>query len=416
MPNSLQTTSINDDTAECLDAISRVAAKRGIATYLVGGMVRDIVANRLNVASSPDITTIGDATDFASALVADIPNSHVISVSQFHTAKVRIGAVIIDIASARTDTYASWGALPRITFVNDIETDLSRRDFTMNAMATRLQPSGFSDLIDPFNGRADIADSMLRVIHDDSFREDSLRMLRGVRLVARYGYTFDTRTSELCRQSLDHLSLMIDASPERVFNEFKLWFQPHENLEAIIRSAVETGLLCAMGISVVCPHVSLNRIPSYASELQRFAAFAYNILDNFPEFLSTKLKMPSEWREAALDVASVQRVAQRCNKENVTDSQLYRSLIEINRQILQAIIWIECNPVSAERFADFQNRLRHVRTSLNGDDLIALGVKEGKMVGQLLDELLICRIRGEIASIEDECCYVIRHLIGLIGD
>ena len=412
MPVSLSTDSISDDKAKCLEAIARVAACRDIETFLVGGMVRDMVAGRAEIATSPDITTIGDAAALADALIADLPDCHLISVSQLHTAKVRIGAQTVDISSARTDTYEAWGALPRITLVDDIEADLSRRDFTVNAMAVRLQSSGLGELIDPYNGRADIADGTLRVIHDDSFREDPLRMLRGARLAARYGYTFETHTSELLRQSLSHLREMIETSPTRVFNEFRLWFKPHENLEVLTKIAMETGLLSALGVPVDLPNMSLNRVPPDASELQRFAAFVYNFSEEIAGRFVHKLKMPSEWRAVAQDATSIQRLAQRFKTERISDVQLHRTLINIDNQVLQATIPLECNVVATKRLEDFQKRLRHIRTSLGGNDLIALGVEQGPMVGQLLDELLERRIQGKITSVADERRHIIRRLSG----
>jgi len=405
---SLDNLRLPDASIHAIETIARAASNHGSKAYLVGGMVRDIIARLPKIATSPDVTIIGDAIKFAEALVLENADCSLISASQLHTVKVKIGSVTIDIASARTDLYEPWGSLPQITLVNDIESDLQRRDFTVNAMAIRLTPSGLGDFIDPFSGCADVTNGTLRTIHDDSFREDPLRMLRGARLAARYGYSFETHTSDLLQQSLDNLHLITETSPQRVFNEFRLWFQPYENLEAVAKIATETGLLSAIGIRVYIPdfYLSFGRLLAHASELQRFAAFAYEVPEELLDSLVNRLKMPSKWQAVASDAANMRRVAHLCIRQFVSDRQLYRWLIDIDNRVLQTIIQIERKPAARKPLERFENRLRHIRTALNGDDLIALGVPRGPMIGQMLEELLARRIYGYISTAEQEREYV----------
>ena len=142
-------------TGACLAQIARIASQKSIEIYLVGGMVRDMDSCRGNLLANPDLTVVGHAADFARTLAEEIENCAVVSTSQHQTAEVIIGGTTVDIASARTDIYDPPGSLPQITLVEDINADLLRRDYTVNAMALPISPDGFGTLIDPFDGRID---------------------------------------------------------------------------------------------------------------------------------------------------------------------------------------------------------------------------------------------------------------------
>src|SRR3954451_12905590 len=115
----------------------------GGAVYLVGGAVRDLLLGRGR--ADIDLVVIGAAADPAASLGAD-PMEH----ERFATAKVKLDGHEIDIATARTESYEAPGALPDVKPAGRIEDDLTRRDFTINAMALPLADD--AELIDPYNG------------------------------------------------------------------------------------------------------------------------------------------------------------------------------------------------------------------------------------------------------------------------
>ena len=398
---------LQEDLAGCLSTISRVAAATSDDIYLVGGMVRDLVAQRPEISTSPDISIIGDAEDFARTVVANTDCCQLVTVSQHHTAKLKFDQITIDIASARIDTYEPYGSLPKITLVEDIETDLSRRDFTINAMAMPIHPDGLGELIDPFGGRGDTNRGILRIIREDSFREDPLRMLRCVRLAARYDYRFESATAHALSDAHEDLRHMVERSPQRVFNEFSLWFTRQEKLDALLELANTTGLLDALGVDASFSQDSFRHMPTNAPDLERFAAFAYLLPPDTLTALPNRLSMPTDWAATAKHSSTARNDADRCRNTDVSDIDLYRSLMRVPDDVIRAAIAVEHSATVKTRFHDFRNRLRHVRADLNGDDLIALGVKRGPMVGKLLDELLTLRILGVISNAEEER----RHII-----
>ena len=409
---SLDDLRLPDASVHAIETIARTANKHGVNAYLVGGMVRDIVARLPKITTSPDVTVIGDAAKFAGALIEENVDCSLITASQLHTAKVKIGIVTIDIASARTDVYQPWGSLPQIMLVEDIETDLQRRDFTVNAMAIHLTPSGFRNLIDPHDGRNDVANTIMRVIRRDSFAEDSLRMLRGVRLAARYGYTFDAETANEIQRSLHHLENMCQASAQRVFNEFRLWFQPHENLDALTAIAAKHEILDIFVPNVDFRDGAFQQLSPDTTELERFAAFVYIAPMDVMTNLADKLRMPSDWRSIINDAGIARDTAARCQSGLVNDVELRRSLINVRNEVIRSAILVETDSNVSQRLIDFRDRLRPMRTALNGDDLISLGVERGPMIGQILDELLAARIEGSISNADEERDYVIRRLAG----
>ena len=408
----LDTRRLPDASIHAIETITRAASKHSIEVYLVGGVVRDLVAEFSRVTTSPDITIISEATKFAQALAVENADCSLISTSQHHTAKVKIGSVSIDIASARTDVYEPLGSLPRITLVNEIETDLRRRDFTVNAMAIHLKPTGFGDLIDPFNGRIDVANRVMRVVRENSFAEDPLRMLRGVRLAARYGFIFDSETAKEIQRSLHHLENMCDASPQRVFNEFRLWFKPREDLDALIAMATRFGMLNVLVPNADFQDGAFRHISPGATELERFAAFAYLAPMDAMIGLAKRLRMASDWCALIDDAGIARGVAESCRTERVSDVILRRSLIDIRDEVLSAAICVETDPDVSRRLGDFRDRLRPIQIAINGDDLIALGVERGPMIGQLLEELLVARIEGSISNADEERAYVMCRLSG----
>src|SRR5690606_36707619 len=107
----------------------------------------------------------------------------------------------VDLATTREEDYAHPGALPDVT-PRLLAQDQARRDFTINALALRLQPEP-QQLIDPFGGRDDLERKLLRVLHPLSFVEDSTRLLRGARLAGRLAVDFEADTARKARAALD---------------------------------------------------------------------------------------------------------------------------------------------------------------------------------------------------------------------
>ena len=176
--------------------VANLAASRNQKLYLVGGMVRDILLGIPNL--DLDFVVEGDAIELAKVLAQSI-NAKLTAHPMFNTAKISLGKWSIDIAMARTETYAKPGALP-IVKPGTLKTDLFRRDFTINAMAINLNPTKYGELIDLYGGMDDLKNKLIHVLHEKSFIDDATRIWRAIRYEQRLGFKIETGTLKLLKR------------------------------------------------------------------------------------------------------------------------------------------------------------------------------------------------------------------------
>ncbi len=193
--------SVPERFAPVLDELAPLAARfaaAGHRLYLVGGAVRDLLVGIEGPEFDFDLTT--DARPPAVKRLLDGWADAVWTQGEkFGTIGARRGRPdgsyqIVEITTFRAEAYTDDSRKPHVTFADEVETDLSRRDFTINAMALELRPgergsSLGAELVDPFGGAADLAASTLRtpLAPEVSFDDDPLRMLRAARFIAAYG-------------------------------------------------------------------------------------------------------------------------------------------------------------------------------------------------------------------------------------
>ncbi len=191
---------LSPESLALIQKAGALAAERRLGIYLVGGVVRDILLGRAN--SDLDLVVEGDAIKLAESLAGELGGRLVVH-RRFGTAKIRTRNLTIDLAMARAETYARPGALPTVR-PGSIQDDLARRDFTVNAMALRLDPGSFGKLVDPFDGRKDLENKLIRILHDRSFIDDATRMLRAVRYEQRFGFRLEASTEKSAAPECGH--------------------------------------------------------------------------------------------------------------------------------------------------------------------------------------------------------------------
>jgi poly(A) polymerase len=200
-----------------LDVVRPLAdrfGEAGHAVYLVGGIVRDLVLDRVHDGSDLDLTT--DARPERSmALLTGWADSVWSQGQAFGTIGARKGDTVFEITTHRAEAYREHSRKPHVVYADDVADDLARRDFTVNAMALRLPDL---ELIDPYGGVADLAAGVLRtpLAPEVSFSDDPLRMLRAARFVAGYGLAPDPALVEAVTNMRGRLDIV---SAERVRDE-----------------------------------------------------------------------------------------------------------------------------------------------------------------------------------------------------
>jgi len=167
------------------EELSRRFDAAGHALYLVGGAVRDLILDRLDPAADLDLATPA-SPDEVERLVEGWADSVWFQGKRFGTIGFARAGRRYEVTTFRAEAYAPESRKPAVSFADAVEADLSRRDFTINAMALRLSNL---TLVDPFDGVGDLASARLRtpLSPELSFGDDPLRMLRAARLIAGYG-------------------------------------------------------------------------------------------------------------------------------------------------------------------------------------------------------------------------------------
>lgn len=204
---------------EAVDPLAEAFAASGHRLYLVGGVVRDLLLGESSF-TDLDFTTDAVPDEILAVLQRfDAVEAIWTQGKRFGTigAKIRIGDDVVDheITTHRAEAYTPDSRNPEVVFATDIDADLSRRDFTVNAMALSLPDA---QLVDPFGGTADLAAKVLRtpLAPEESFGDDPLRMLRAARFLTRYELKPDDDLVRAVETMAERLSII---SAERIRDE-----------------------------------------------------------------------------------------------------------------------------------------------------------------------------------------------------
>ena len=202
--------------------ISELSREIQIDAYLVGGCVRDLMLNPSKDAIDVDIMVEGDGIAFAKILAQKINVPKIVPFKKFATAKIPYKEFEIEVASARLEKYDKSSRSPSEVTLTNIQDDLLRRDFTVNAMAVSLNEQNFGEFFDPFNGMEDLNNKILKtpLDPDTTFSDDPLRMMRAAYFASKLSLSIEKNCLESIKDNADRISIV---SQERITNElFKI--------------------------------------------------------------------------------------------------------------------------------------------------------------------------------------------------
>ncbi len=394
------------DEATVLRAVVAQAEQQAIEIYAVGGTARDLL---LEVeALDLDIAVEGDAIALAHG-VAELCGARVVKATRFGTATLKLGQASVDVATTRRETYARGGALPD-TDSGAIEDDLLRRDFTINAVAVRLGGAAAGQVLDPAGGRTSLRDGVIRVLHDGSLRDDPTRMIRAVRYEQRLGFAIHTETEALIGRDLHTLD---SVSGTRIRQEIERTMR-EDRREAMLLRMDGLGILPAIHPALrfgVDQAAALRRLRGspYDSMLSRWAIVSWTTPEEQVDSLCARLAPSGRLRDV-LRSLPVARAAAREIDGRSLPSEVAARLRALPVPSVAALACAANEPPARERANEFLDHTRYVRPSLTGDDLIAIGVKQGPEVGMVLSRLRDARIDGRAASRDDELAIVKREV------
>lgn len=377
--------------------------------YLVGGAVRDLLLGRETV--DIDLVVEGNAIALAEELAGPL-RAALTSHRRFGTATLKWRSRSVDIASARAETYARPGALPQVR-AGTLRDDLARRDFAVNAMAVEVNPRRFGDLIDPHDGRADMRQRTVRVLHEQSFTDDATRIWRALRYERRLDFDIEPMTLLLLERDLPMLQTI---SGTRIRHELELVLKEDEPEKALTRAA-ELGVL-----GHVHPALTFDReqAEAFVSARQRYdgrtslslvylALLCRRLTTDQTEELVTYLRPSKTAMQVLRETAALQNGGLEALANNPAPSHIDAILTGYGQTALQAAV-LGNDPVISEQIELYLDVLRYVKPSLSGNDLKQLGVPEGARMKEILHKLREARLDGTVTSkIEEEA--MVGHLI-----
>ena len=225
---------LNNSLPEELVALTKqataIATSKNLPLYLVGGIVRDLLLGQRNL--DLDLVVEGNVIDMAKEFAEKVGGKLTVH-NRFNTAKIILDNWTIDMAMARTETYARPGALPVVT-PGTLKTDLFRRDFTVNAMAVSLNPDNYGELIDLYSGLNDLKKKYIRILHEKSFIDDATRIWRAIRYEQHLNFQIEPDTLRLLRRNVTMLKTVGGYRQRR---ELELVLKEIEPEKALVRAA-----------------------------------------------------------------------------------------------------------------------------------------------------------------------------------
>ena len=436
-----------------LTAVMDLASATEKEVYVVGGYVRDALMQRS--LTDIDLMVVGEGIVFARELASALKGGKIVPFEQFGTAQIPLNNSIVEVASARSEAYSSDSRKPQVEDT-DLETDLSRRDFTINAMAVSLNKTDFGELHDPYNGVKDLNSGLIRtpLDPDTTFSDDPLRMLRAVRFASQLGFKVDSSITDSIQRQVDRIEIV---SVERVTAEiYKILASP--------QPSVGLDLLQQAGLmEIVLPEVSalygleqpsewhhkdifyhtLQVVDNIAEKTEktdlRFAALIHDIgkpktrrLDkkrgwtfhghdavgvNMVDKMAKRMKLSNQTREFLKKLTLLHLRPISLAKEDVTDSAVRRLMVTVGEEVDDLMTLCRAditskNPKLVKKYMENFQRVetfmqnvterdayRAFQSPVRGDQIMKeCGLPPGKTVGKIKEAIENAILDGEIAN------------------
>lgn len=384
--------------------------------YLVGGAVRDLLLERRNL--DVDLVVEGEAIAFArevaTALEPEMPGLQLTAHAPFGTARLALpDGRKLDFATARTEFYTHPAALPTVEF-SSIKQDLARRDFSVNALALRVDPRHFGELLDFFGGREDLDQRELRVLHNLSFVEDPTRLLRAIRFEFQLGCrlapesvayarfamasgTFDGLNGERIKQELRRLLLRDDPVPAmRRMAELDAWRMIHPGIQPDARTWSDLRSLRR-----VLRGASLDQDPL------RWLTYLARMLRPLPiddaRDVLLKLHVAGSESRAVIDMLTqADRLLDAGEVLVLAPADLVLALKTGPEVALAFLATMAASRPQRRVLARYWREWRPVKLSVDGNDLKALGLPPGPRYAAILRKVLDARLAGTVRTPADE--------------
>lgn len=375
-----------------IEKIMAALKKAGFESYCVGGCVRDSLLS-LPI-SDYDITTSALPDQTAAALIP-IP---VIDTGIKHgTVTAIIDGTPIEITTFRSESgYTDHRHPDSVTFSKTLKSDLSRRDFTVNALAFSKE----SGIIDLFGGIDDLNSRLIRCVGDPykRFSEDALRILRALRFAACLGFSIEEETARAIKESFTLLSYI---SKERIYSELcRLICGKNAPKILVEYFEIFSFIFSNQKINREIWNKRAHQLPFLKAEPYiRFAALLSSLEDSENTFNSL-ISLKADKNTASLAQSLVSALPFKAPKNKI---ELKKLMKIYSQQTIEDLALLDC----AESFNDIKSQIQSIKESgecfslsrlaIGGNELSQLGFK-GRQIGELLDMLLCLVIEEKLEN------------------
>lgn len=423
------------DVLDILEKAGALGRSRQTPVYVVGGFVRDLLLKTPN--HDIDLVVESDGIGFARAF-AGVLGGRVRVHKKFLTSVVIFPGADgreerVDVATARLEYYESPAALPTVEH-SSIKMDLYRRDFTINALAIRLDCEPMGEIVDFFGGQKDIRDRVIRVLHTLSFVEDPTRCLRAVRFEQRYHFRIGPATEKLIKNDVS-LKLLDKLSPARLFNEFE-HICAEETAILCIRRLHELGILQA-----IHPQISINpdkkemlirtakvmawyRLLYIDEEMRPWLVYFLVLCSSLTYAVTLevfrRLGIPPALKNEVLGCREKAR-SLRSSLKRLTANPGFKvsALCAMLRPLpVEFVLYLMADmevPETRRALSRYITVWRTEKPGADGSDLKKLGLAPGPAYGVILQRLLEAKLDGTAASPEEQLALA-RQLAGQAMD
>lgn len=399
--------------------IINILEENKFEAFIVGGCVRDCLLN----------ITPKDWDICTSAKPIEIKK--IFSNFNLNTIGIKYGTVIININNLNFEittyrkelTYQNNRKPQKIVFLNKLNDDLYRRDFTINAMA--YNPS--TGIIDPFNGKNDLKARVISFVGNPFYKtkEDSLRILRGIRFQSIYGFNVEENTKKAIHKNSN---LLQSLSSERVCSEFlkilngkyakksissfkSIFFKilpefkylnfsikPNTKFSSLWELAINTLSNCehliTLRLALLFRHIGVYKNYYQLGILKNYENESIQIFNK----ISSKLKIRKKYIKQTTEIIKYQNInlpsniIETCHILHKINIQTYSLILKLKKAHLQTISAPHTEISTAEHLLDkiIKNNIcySHKKMKINGNDLIKLGYTKGPNIGKALNTIL----------------------------
>lgn len=376
-----------------IPSLSSVSKQLDTPSFLVGGVVRDLILGRTIL--DIDVVVEGDSKAYAETL-AQLIGAKAIAKSQFGTHKIKIDGLILDIAMARTEKYSRAGALPKVSS-GAIEEDLQRRDFSINAMAVDITPNHFGYVIDVCNGENDIHAKKLRILHHKSFQDDATRIIRAVRYEQRLHFNIEPMTLKHLKADTKYLSSI---SPDRLRREIDRMLAEADPGNALLR-ARKLGVLSAINQELNWPSKAnslISKAGSNFTDRQYYAFLAIQLTKVQGDAFSERLNLPRKTRNIVKDAIDMRNSLEQQDVRSLTNGKVHKLSTKATKEGLNAIAILSNDIFTRRCISSYLKAISQLGRYLTGNEIIELGVSVGPEVGQIEFDLQVAQLEGIVSS------------------